>query len=95
MDRVKYSKKVKKQINGLPVLVFNKFFKWVDLIENDGWKIAKNIGAYRYHNLKGKWKDYKVACFGDSYRAIYKVHKDGKTYIIEIERLSKHDYKVR
>ena len=66
MDRVKYSKKVKKQINELPLLVFNKFFKWVDLIENDGWEIAQNIRTYKYHNLKGKWKDYKVACFGYS-----------------------------
>ena len=95
MDKVKYSKRVKKQINDLPVFVFNKFFKWVDLIENDGWEIAKDILSYKYPNLKGKWKDYKVACFGESYRAIYKVYRDGKRYIIEIEKVSKHDYKRR
>ena len=95
MDKVKYSKKVKKQINDLPTFVFNKLFKWADLIENDGWEIAKDISSYRHHNLKGKWKDYKAACFGDSYRAIYKVYRDNKGYIIEIERVSKHDYKRR
>ena len=33
--------------------------------------------------------------FGDSYRAIYKVYRDDKRYIIEIERVSKHNYKRR
>ena len=56
--------KVKKVIKKLPKYIQNKFARWIESIQKDGWLFVKDIGNYRDHALKGSLKDQRSARLG-------------------------------
>ena len=94
MDRVDYSK-VEKDIPKLPKPIKRKFFLWVEAIEDEriGWCEIVRQRLYKDHKLKGKRSHQWAANLSVAYRVIYEVHQSNKINIINVERISKHDYK--
>ena len=94
MDSVDYSR-VRKQIDRLPQHIKKRFIEWMSSIENIGWIETKSLRLYRDHALKGMWVGKRAACLGRDYRIIYKISKNSKISLIQIEvdRVTKHDYK--
>ena len=85
--------KVKKTIKKLPKYIQNKFARWIESIQKDGWLFVKGIGNYRDHALKGNLKGQRSARLGWSYRIIYEVIENKGFYRIIIKGVTKHDYK--
>jgi addiction module RelE/StbE family toxin len=94
VDIVNYSK-VDKSLVRLPKHILVEFRTWVQTIETVGLEKAQRTPRYRDHSLKGEWKGFRAVSFGRAYRAIYEVNKSKEIRIINVERVSKHDYRKK
>jgi proteic killer suppression protein len=65
---------------------------WVNAVGHDGLSQVRKIPGYHDEPLHGNRKGQRSIRLSKSYRAIYIIDKNGKTEIVEIIEVSKHDY---
>lgn len=85
----------KEATNGLkkaPTSIQNKFYKWVDLVENIGLPTVRKIPGFHDEPLKGKRKGQRSIRLNRAWRAIYRVTSTGKITFVLVEEITKHEY---
>lgn len=90
--RVRWSKKVVKQLNNIPTPISRKFYAWVSAIELAGIISVRRSPGFHDEPLKGNRKGERSVRLNQSYRAIYQEGRDGKLEIIEVLEVTNHEY---
>lgn len=86
------SKRATDDLKKVPKHIAKKLETWVDAVAHDGLSEVKKISGYHDEPLYGDRAGQRSIRLNRSYRAVYEIKKDGKTEIIEIEEVNKHDY---
>ena len=88
MDRVILTKKAVKDIKSLPQHIKERFFNFIETIEDVGYIETLKYPSYKDESLIGKRKGQRSARLNRSYRVIYKLERED----IDILEINKHDY---
>lgn len=86
------SKAAKQDLKKVPLYIAEKLGAWMEAVSYDGLFEVRKIPSFHDEPLKGKRAHQRSIRLSKSYRAIYKIIKDGKMEIIEIAEVNKHDY---
>ena len=89
--RVKLTKQVRKQVRKLPVHVVAKLIAWSEAVEADGLEAIRRIPGFHDEPLKGKRHGQRSIRLSKSYRAIYRIVRNGVEFV-NVEEVSKHAY---
>ena len=92
INHIDLSALVKKQIRRLPVHVGRKLYAWIDMVELKGLEQVRTISGFHDEPLNGKRKGQRSIRLSRSYRAIYRIRKEGDVEFVRIEEVSKHEY---
>jgi mRNA-degrading endonuclease YafQ of YafQ-DinJ toxin-antitoxin module len=65
--------------------------KWIAEVEEAGIEIAQRNGAWRDHELEGKWASHRAISFSVVGRIIYRVEND-KVIVRVVKVTHDHDY---
>lgn len=90
--RVQWSKKVAKQLDGLPEQIVRKFYAWVTVIQLSGLRETRKSAGFHDEPLKGDRKGQRSIRLNKAYRAIYIETKSGELELIEVIEVNKHEY---
>ncbi|MFC2075201.1 type II toxin-antitoxin system mRNA interferase toxin, RelE/StbE family [Bdellovibrionota bacterium] len=90
--KVLLSKRTQKDLRKVPHYIIDKLGTWIDAVERDGLEEVQKLRGYRDEALRGKRKGQRSIRLSRSYRAIYKILKDGSLKFVRIEEVTKHEY---
>jgi len=90
--QVIWDRKVQKQLDRIPTHVRDKFLAWAIVVEQLGLERARRIPGYHDEPLTGRLKGKRSIRLNRAYRAIYIEEMDGNMQIVEIVKVSKHEY---
>lgn len=90
--KVVIKEKLKKELKTHPKNVLAKLAGWVSAVGQYGLREIRKIPGYHDEPLKGDRKGQRSIRLSKAYRAIYIIDGAGKTEIVEIIEVSKHDY---
>jgi len=91
MWSVAQHRKLAKKLSKLPKEVLERYFKWVDVVEQSGPQGLRLIKGFRDESLSGEWKGCRSSRLGQQYRVIYQVQKD-EVLVLVID-VTAHDYR--
>lgn len=83
---------IEKELPFLPKHIFTKLYRWIKIVEDDGLSEVRKIPSFHDEPLKGAWHGARSVRLNRSYRAIYKESNKGEITIIQILKVSKHEY---
>ena len=90
--KVIWNRKVGKQLERVPSHIARKFFAWARAVELKGiYEIRKSL-SFHDEPLKGKFTGFRSIRLSGSYRAVYFIYEDLRISIIEVVKVSKHEY---
>ncbi|QDK37964.1 type II toxin-antitoxin system mRNA interferase toxin, RelE/StbE family [Bdellovibrio sp. NC01] len=89
---VRISKRAASSIKSVPIFIRKKLLHWVESVEILGLEEVRKISGYHDEPLKGEWTGFRSIRLNRSYRAIYKILKDGSLEFVEIVEVNKHGY---
>lgn len=92
-DVVALTRKAEKDLRIVPKYIVILFDEWQSTIEIDGFNEMQKIKSYRDHVLRGDRKGQRSSSLTKSYRVIYEIQVNKSIRIIEVQKVSKHDYK--
>ncbi len=92
MGRVDLSKQVRKKLRKVPRHIVENLAAWVDDVENRGLEEARRVPGYHDEPLHGKRVGQRAIRLSRSYRAVYRVLKDGASEFVSVEEISNHEY---
>lgn len=81
-----------KQLQKLPEHIQIKFFNWQAAIVESGLEEVRRIPGYHDEPLKGERKGQRSVRLSRAYRVIYVLNKDGRTEVVNVEEVHKHEY---
>ncbi|GGI87883.1 hypothetical protein [Legionella impletisoli] len=84
--------KLKKDLRRIPKHVLVKLTAWINAVGHYGLSEVKKTPGYHDEPLKGDRKGQRSIRLSKAYRAIYIIDSSGKTQIVEIVEVNKHDY---
>jgi len=68
---------------------------WARLIEEHGSRILFEFKGYHDEKLNGKWAGYRSSRLNRKWRVIYRSTKGKQFEIVNVERVTAHDYRRR
>ena len=83
---------VERTLKKIPKHILINFSKWVEIIETFGLNEMKKTLGFHDEALKGKRKGERSVRLSKSYRAIYRKVEEEELIIIDVIKVSKHDY---
>lgn len=86
-------KRVEKALATAPVEVQQRYEKWKDIVRISGPRGLTLIRGFCDEALAGNWKGFRSSRLNLQYRIIYKVQKT--QVLVEVERVTPHDYRSR
>ena len=92
MDRVVLSAAATKDLRKLPENVRWKFDFWVKQVTVSGIAEVRKIPGFHDEPLSGERLGQRSIRLSRSYRAFYRVFKDGIIHLISVEEINKHEY---
>ena len=92
MDRVVLTDSAKKDLRKLPENVRWKFDFWVKQVTVSGIAEVRKIPGFHDESLRGDRQGLRSIRLSRSYRAFYRIFKDGIIQLISVEEINKHDY---
>jgi proteic killer suppression protein len=92
IHRVELSRRARKQLRRVPRHIIENLAAWVDDVEDCGLEETRKISGYHDEPLHGDRLGQRSIRLSRSYRAIYRVHKDGCIEFVSVEEISKHEY---
>lgn len=92
MDRVVLTDHAKRDLRKLPQNVRQKFEFWVKQVTMNGLAEVRKIPGFHDEPLKGERHGQRSIRLSKSYRAFYRVFKDGFIQLISVEEINKHEY---
>ncbi len=93
MWRVRWERRVEKQLDTLPEYVVGSFFDWVRAVERDGMDAVRKLPGYHDERLKGQLRGARSVRLTLAYRVLYFQTTELGIKIAQVTRVSKHDYK--
>lgn len=91
IKEVQISKSAKKFLLKVPKYIKDKFFRWMELVKDQGLEEARKIKGYHDEPLKGDRTGERSIRLSRSYRVIYIIIEEEIKYC-EIKEIHKHDY---
>ena len=92
ISEVVFSKQAEKHLRKVPTYVVLKLQAWIDCIIMEGLMEVRKIPGFHDEPLKGKRSGQRSIRLSKGYRAFYTMDARGKTFIIEITEVNKHEY---
>lgn len=90
LTRVSVSKFAEKQIQKLPLHIYEALYFWIHSVEYKGLNEIRKLSGYHDEQLKGQRAGQRSVRLNRSYRVIYiELTKEIEIQIIEVH---KHDY---
>lgn len=90
--KVLWSKKVEKQLGGLPDFIVRKFYAWVAVIQLAGLRETRKSPGFNDEPLHGNRQGQRSVRLNKAYRAIYIERRNGLIEFIEVIEVNKHEY---
>jgi len=87
-----WSKKVAKQLEGLPDQIARKFYAWVTVVKLSGIRQTRKSLGFHDEPLKGNRAGQRSIRLNKAYRAIYIETRHGSVELIEVIEVNKHEY---
>ena len=92
MDRVVLTEHARKDLRKVPLNVRQKFEFWVKQVTMNGLAEVRKISGFHDEPLKGDRQGQRSIRLSRSYRAFYRVFKDGLIQLVSVEEINKHEY---
>jgi proteic killer suppression protein len=89
---VRLSRRAEKDLERVPDHIAFKLRGWIDAIEYEGLERVRRIPGYHDEPLQGTWFGHRSIRLNKAYRAIYRITTDGGLELVDIERVTKHEY---
>ncbi len=86
-------KSAQKELAKAPKEVQVSYEIWARLIEEHGLSILRKIKGYHDEKLKGNMKSYRSSRLNKKWRVFYQVSKDGTIEIVDVVKITPHDYR--
>ncbi len=83
---------VEKQISRLPPSIWLKLKRWIAFIHRYGLYESRKVPGFHDEPLKGQLEGLRSVRLNRSWRVIYETKKNGEINIIQVTRVSKHEY---
>lgn len=90
--RVEVTRRAEKQARRLPVRVGEKLWAWVYLVMEIGLEEVRKIPGFHDEPLVGRRRGMRSIRLSRTYRAMYRLVRDGDVELVSIEEVSKHGY---
>jgi toxin HigB-1 len=92
MNRVVLTEQARKDLRKLPLNVRQKFEFWVKQVTMNGLPEVRKISGFHDEPLKAVRQSQRSIRLSRSYRAFYRVFKDGLIQLVSVEETNKHEY---
>jgi toxin HigB-1 len=89
---VELKKEVRKVLRKAPKHIVSKLKAWIDLVENEGIEIAREIPGFNDEALRGKLSGKRSIRLSKQWRAVYSIQKNEIEFLL-VEKVSPHEYK--
>lgn len=90
--KVTITKQAVADLRTLPRNIKDKFFIWVELVEQYGLDVVRQNKGFHDEPLKGQRKGQRSIRLNRSYRAIYTLSAEGQLKLVCVEEVNKHEY---
>ena len=90
--RVRWDRRVEKQLDVLPTHVVGSFYDWVRAVEREGMRAVRRLPGYHDEKLRGKLAGLRSVRLTRAYRVLYFETTAGVTHVAQVTRVGKHDY---
>ncbi|KTD47511.1 hypothetical protein Lqui_2437 [Legionella quinlivanii] len=86
------TKNAKRDLQKVPPYIAVKLAGWIESVAHDGLLEVRKVPGFHDEPLKGNRVGQRSIRLSKSYRAIYKIGKNGEMEIVEVLEVNKHDY---
>lgn len=94
MTKIQESRAALKDLDKAPAEIVLSYEVWARLIETHGIEILRSFKGYHDEKLSGNLKDYRSSRLNRKWRVIYRIVQGGSLEVIEVRRITPHDYKL-
>lgn len=91
--KIKESKRAEKELDKAPKEIKISYEVWARLIEEHGVWILRDFKGYHDESLKGAWHGYRSSRLNKQWRVIYSLDSNEDIQVVEVERVTPHDYR--
>jgi len=92
MVKVVFTAPAFKSLSKLPGYIVSKLKVWIRQVELLGLQEVRRLSGYHDEPLKGVRAGQRSVRLNQAYRAIYEEAKDGKSIVVTIVEVNKHEY---
>lgn len=89
------SRVAQKGLNRLSREVIREYELWARLVEEHGSSILRKFKGYHDEKLKGEMQGFRSSRLTLKWRVVYGTAKENGIEIVNVERISPHDYRSR
>lgn len=93
MIQVLESKQAQKDLDKAPKEILRSYEIWARLIEEHGIGALRAFKGYRDEALKGEWQGHRSSRLNLKWRVIYSINRNGQIEIVNVMRITPHDYR--
>lgn len=91
--RITESKQAQKDLDRAPQEVLRSYEVWARIVEEHGVGILRGFSGYRDEALRGVWQGFRSSRLNLKWRVIYKLSRNDDIEIVNIVRVTAHDYR--
>jgi addiction module RelE/StbE family toxin len=89
------SKSAQKDLAKVPKEILTSYEIWARLLEEHGTSILREFKGYHDEKLHGQWLGYRSSRLNLKWRVIYRVNRSGKIEIVNVSKITPHDYRSK
>ncbi|NJL24419.1 MAG: type II toxin-antitoxin system mRNA interferase toxin, RelE/StbE family [Calothrix sp. SM1_5_4] len=93
MTQITESRQANKDLDKAPTQIIRAYEIWARLVEEHGVAILRDFKGYHDEALKGEWQGYRSSRLNLKWRVIYRVTTSGEIHVVNVERVTPHDYR--
>lgn len=82
-----------KDLDKAPKEVVRSYEIWARLVETHGMMILRDFKGYHDEKLAGNLESYRSSRLNRKWRVIYQIKYDGAHEVVEVRRVTPHDYR--
>ncbi len=84
-----------KDLDKAPDDIVRSYEIWARLIEEHGLGILREFKGYHDEKQHGEWIDHRSSRLNRKWRVIYQANLSGKIQVINVSRITPHDYRSK
>ena len=89
------SKAAQKELAKAPKEILVSYEIWARLVEEHGTSILREFKGYHDEKLHGQWSKFRSSRLNLKWRVIYQVDRGGKVEVVNVSRITPHDYRSK